>query len=490
MLVPAVHALALGEMRTAQVFGADAALGLLLALLLGLALAGRAMPDEPRRHLAGLLALFVALPLMLAMPFRQVVGNTTLLNAYVEMVSCLTTTGATLFDQPGRLTMPLHLWRATVGWLGGLFILVGAVAVLEPMALGGFEVRRRNRATTDPAVAFTQFTDRASLSERVAAHLRRLLPVYGGLTLVLWAGLRLTGEAPAVALIHAMSTLATSGISPEGGLAGGGAGIGGEAIVALFLIFGISRLTFETDRGPGGLASLRALGRDTEIRLATALALIVPAVLFLRHFVGAYQVEGLDISLRDAPGALWGAVFTVLSFLTTTGWASAGWETSQAWSGLDTPALILVGLALIGGGVATTAGGAKLLRVAALYNHGRRELGRLVYPHMVAGAGGEARHLRRQGAYMAWLFFMLMAVSAAGLMAAFALTGLDFAEALVLTISGLTTTGPLASYAAAEPISFASLGTGAKAVLTVAMILGRIDTLAIVALFSPALWRR
>ena len=95
--------------------------------------------------------------------------------------------------------------------------------------------------------------------------------------------------------------------------------------------------------------------------------------------------------------------------------------------------------------MATTAGGAKLLRVYALYKHGLRELERLVHPHSVGGSGGEARHLRRRGAYMAWLFFMLMALSLALVMAAFALTGSAFEEALVLAVAGLTTTGPLAA---------------------------------------------
>ncbi len=272
-----------------------------------------------------------------------------------------------------------------------------------------------------------------------------------------------------------------------GGLSGGGAGWGGEVIVAVFLIFAISRLTFAREGQAKELTSLR---RDPEIRIALALIALVPAFLFLRHFLGAYEVEGTEMSFAQGLGALWGSVFTVLSFLTTAGWESAAWGASQDWSGLDTPGLILLGLAMIGGGVATTAGGAKLLRVYALYKHGVRELERLVHPHSVGGSGGEARHLRRRGAYMAWLFFMLMALSVALVMGAFSFTGESFEQALVLTVAALTTTGPLASLAGAEPISYGALTVGAKYVLAAAMILGRLETLAIVALFSPDLWRR
>jgi trk/ktr system potassium uptake protein len=487
MLIPAIHAAATGEARIAEVFFYEGALTLVIALFIGIAMTGRPRREHPRRHLAGLLALFVALPFLLALPFHEAVGNTSLLNAYVEMVSALTTTGATLFDDPARLAPPLHTWRATVGWLGGLFIWVGAIAVLAPMALGGFEVRQRAPSERVVALGFIQITERADLSDRVRTHAAQLLPIYTVLTLLIWAGLIVAGDSPSVALAHAMSTLSTSGISPVGGLSGGGAGWGGEVIVAVFLIFAISRLTFAREGQAKELTSLR---RDPEIRIALALIALVPAFLFLRHFLGAYEVEGTEMSFAQGLGALWGSVFTVLSFLTTAGWESAAWGASQDWSGLDTPGLILLGLAMIGGGVATTAGGAKLLRVYALYKHGVRELERLVHPHSVGGSGGEARHLRRRGAYMAWLFFMLMALSVALVMGAFSFTGESFEQALVLTVAALTTTGPLASLAGAEPISYGALTVGAKYVLAAAMILGRLETLAIVALFSPDLWRR
>jgi trk system potassium uptake protein TrkH len=91
---------------------------------------------------------------------------------------------------------------------------------------------------------------------------------------------------------------------------------------------------------------------------------------------------------------------------------------------------------------------------------------------------------------MAWLFFMLMSLSLALVMASFALTGSAFEEALVLAVAGLTTTGPLADLAGRTPIDYGDLTAAAKAVLAGAMIFGRLETLAIVALFSRELWRR
>ncbi|MCB1348749.1 MAG: TrkH family potassium uptake protein, partial [Maritimibacter sp.] len=113
MYIPAIHAVATGEAEVAEVFFWIGTLTLVGATLFGIALAGRPRGDHPRRHLAGFLLLFVAMPFLFALPFHEAVGNTTFFNAYVEMVSCLTTTGATLYDDPGRLSPALHTWRAT-----------------------------------------------------------------------------------------------------------------------------------------------------------------------------------------------------------------------------------------------------------------------------------------------------------------------------------------------------------------------------------------
>lgn len=484
MLLPGAHALAIGDSWVAGTFFLWALLSAILALLLAVAMAGRTRTDRPRRHIAGLFFIFVVLPLLLAIPFQQAVRNTTFLNAYVEMVSALTTTGATLFPEPGRLAPSIHLWRATVGWIGGLIMWVSAIAVLAPMALGGFEVRARRIATAGAQI--TQIEKVADLSSRVRTYAVSLLPIYAGLTAMLWLGQILVGETPFVAICHAMSTMSTSGITPVGGPSGGSGGYGGEVMIAVFLIFAVSRLSFSRE-GQG--AEMVKFTRDPEVRLAGFIVCTVPLFLFLRHFVGAVEVSS-DMTIWSGLASLWGSVFTVLSFLTTTGFVSSAWDASQAWSGLSTPGLILMGLALVGGGVATTAGGAKLLRVWALFQHGRRELDKLVHPNSVAGSGSEARHIRRGGAYMAWVFFMLMTLSVAVIMMAFSFTGETFEEAVVLTVASLTTTGPLADLAAAEPIRYNALTTSGKLVLTAAMVLGRLELLAIVALLSPDVWRR
>jgi trk system potassium uptake protein TrkH len=149
-----------------------------------------------------------------------------------------------------------------------------------------------------------------------------------------------------------------------------------------------------------------------------------------------------------------------------------------------------MGLAILGGGVATTAGGVKLLRIYALYLHGLRELEKLVHPSSVGRAGGFSRRLRRQGAFIAFVFFMLFALSLMVASLVFAAFGSGFEEAMVLAVAGLTTTGPLVVWATEAPVALAELAGGARLAFAGTMVLGRFELLAIVALLSPALWRR
>jgi len=484
MYIPAIYAYIDDDLHVARVFLYGGTLSLILTAMIGIAATPGKSSNLARSHLLALLGAFTVLPLMLAVPFYEGLRTTSFLNAYFEMVSSLTTTGATLFE-PNRLPDALHLWRALVGWMGGFLVWVMAIAVLAPLNLGGFEVTK-NAVSGTGNTQFSQITNTANASQRLVRYTAMLFPVYAGLTLVLWIALLLAGDTPLVAVSHAMSTLATSGISPIGGVnTAGGSGIAGEAIIFVFLFFAISRLMFSRDRPLRGLLLLR---HDPEFRLGGFLILVIPVLLFLRHWFGAFDADA-ELDLFTAFRALWGAMFTVLSFLTTTGFESADWADTRSWSGLRTLGLIIMGLAIIGGGVATTAGGVKLMRVYALYKHGTREMERLLHPSSVGGAGAHARHIRRYGAQMSWIFFMLFSLSVALVMLALSLTGQNFENAMVFTIAALSTTGPLANVATETPLLYTELGSAAKGILAAAMVLGRLETLAIIALLNPALWR-
>ena len=485
MLVPAAHGAIVEDFVTMRIFFYGAILFSMLTLLIALATAGRHPSNLARSQLMTLVAGFTILPLMFAVPFAEASILFNYFDAWFEMVSSFTTTGASLTNQPSDLTPSLHLWRATVAWMGGFMIWVSAIAIFAPMNLGGFEVRAWPQSQQMTRIRNVHISQKIDPSERLFRFSVDFAPIYIGLTSILWLGLLVAGEDATVALIHAMSTLSTSGISSIGGLSEGQSAIIGEVLILVFLAFAISRLTFSSgifgeEDGP--------ILKDAEVRVAAILVAGTSFALFAAHFFGS--VDGEVSRISDALRALWGSFFTVVSYLTTTGFVSASWEGATVWSGLKTPGLVLVGLVLIGGGVATTAGGVKLLRVYALFRHSEREMDRLLHPSSIGGGGKEARRIRRQGAYISWIFFMLLAISLSAVMVLLSLTGITFENAMVLSIAALSTTGPLAETAAQVPISYSSLPDTARLILAAAMVLGRLEALALIALFNPDFWRK
>jgi trk system potassium uptake protein len=485
MWLPAVHAAATDDEKTAQAFFYSGVIFMLLSGMIALSTTNYQPRNDVRSQLVALLGAYLVLPLMATLPVMQAVPDTSFGNAWFEMVSCFTTTGATVYDIAGRLPPSVHLWRALVGWMGGFFVLLTAIAVLAPMNLGGVEVLA-GRVPGRGAAGAHQVARIAEPAARILRYAAILSPAYTGLTIILWVGLMMLGGTPLVAISQAMGTVSTSGINvTDGGFVVQG-GFWAEVLIFAFLCIAVTRRSMP---GLGLVDRAMRISADPEVRLAILLVAAVSIALFLRHWLTAFEAS-VQMDVVAAFQSFWGGVFTTLSYLTTTGYQSQDWDTAQVWSGLGTPGLILMGLAIIGGGVATTAGGVKLLRVYALFRHGERELERLVHPSSIAGKGAAARRLRQEGAYVAWIFFMLFALTIAVVMMALSLVGQPFEAAMVLTVSALTTTGALADTAASRPILYGELPASAQAILAITMVVGRLETLAILALFAPDGWRR
>lgn len=480
MLLPAVHAYITTDYATSRAFFYSSILFLLLFAMIALATANMRIRRQGRSLLISILACLSVLPAMLAVPIAEAVPDTRFFNTYFEALSCLTTTGMTMFE-PDRLPPSVHLWRGTIGWMGGYFAWLIAIAVMAPLNLGGFELSSRaeiGQGARDSA-------DVPDPGKRLQKYAGPLILTYGGLTMALWLGLYIAGDSPLTSLTHAMSTMSTSGISPVGGIEGANSGFAGELIIFVFFAFALSRVTFLPEERPNGI---RSIAEDPEVRLGLGIIGVLAVFLFLRHWIAGFE-DGADGFLAGIMG-VWGAIFTVTSFLTTTGFESIAWSEARAWSGFTAPGTLLLGLAVFGGGVATTAGGVKLLRCYALARHGVREMEKLVQPNSIGMAGPQGRYFRRQGAFVAWVFFMLFAVSIALVMCALSIFGgLGFEETMVLTVASLSTTGPLVEIAGTTPLELTALNDASRAILMSAMVLGRVEALAIIALLNPEFWR-
>ena len=479
MLLPAAVGFTLREHQLARAFLYSAALLGSIAALIHLATRFSRAQRGALSHPFMILTLaYVLLPALMAIPMTEAVPGLRFGDAWFEMLSAFTTTGASLLEGAG--TRSLDLWRATVAWGGGLFVLISVVALLAPLNLGGVELFRAKvgfGTVADPAMqaqfgVYDPSMDRNIL--RLHDQVRLIAPAYLGLTLVLWVALSMAGNPPLVALMLAMSTLSTSGIAPAGALES----IVTEALIAGFLIFAVSRRLWP------GRTALHPLGaskrRDPELVLAGSILALICLVLGLRAVFWPTQagfVENLSV--------IWAHGFTSLSFLTTAGFIST------VSGGLETvfpgpTGIVVMGLALFGGGVATTAGGLKLMRVFALGWQARREVSRLLYPDGVGGDGTQMRNLRREGAFAAWLFLMIFIFSLTSVTAFLTLAGLPLEDAMVFAVAALTTTGPLPDIAASEPMHWVALGDGPKVILGVAMLLGRLELL----LLLSVLWAR
>jgi trk system potassium uptake protein TrkH len=490
MAGPGLFAFIEADWRSARMFMYSSLFTLAICAILGAASRSARRPQIPARgELLTYAGCFAAAPIMAGIPFALLEPSLGAQGAYFEAVSSLTTTGATMLPRPEEASQALHLWRAALGWIGGLTTLVAAAAVLGPRGLldvpGGAEGRRAGEvgdygAGRGPALGAGGLRTWRSLSH--------VFPLYLGLTALLTVALAAGGGDTFTALCHAMGVMSTSGISPSSdGMMVHSSRLA-EAAALIFMIFAASRLPWLPRLRLA--RARRMILDDPELRLLLITVAVATIWLFTRHWLGALTFAPPNLGTGDTLAALWGTVATVVSFVTTTGYVSADWQTAQTWSGLSNPALLLLGLAALGGGVASTAGGVKLYRAFTLFQHGLRELASLSHPAMVDRPRTPGGRLGREAVLNALVFTMLFMATLSIALLALTLAGMPFERALIGAISALSNTGPAFPLVEQDPAVYANLSWIPRMILCIAMILGRIEILAVVALMNPGWWRR
>ncbi len=485
MLVVALQAASSGEWRIGRGFLYSAIFCGFAALGTAILFRGHGASASAQAELLSLLMVWVFLPIFAAVPLILLSPTLGISGAIFEMTAALTTTGGSAYRRASEVPEAIHLWRGMVGWYGGLISLAAAYVILAPRRLGGFEVTASVARAAGPRQVVDLRVSAAPFRGRVVRALRVIVPAYLGMTVLLGIAFNTFDKPGVVSAVHAMSIVSTSGITPlDNGFATSGS-LGAEVFALVFMVLAASRIFYGNASQSGHSIPPRD---DPELRMMAILVGCAVFAIFLRHWVGALTI---DVSPDAVNGfeAFWGALFTTVSYITTTGFSSFAWESARDWSGLSNPGLILLGLCLIGGGAATTAGGIKLIRAYAMVRHGVREIGRIAQPHSVAGAGAGARAVRRDGAFIAWAFMMLYIFALMSVVLGLTLTGMGFTDALIAAVAALSNTGPAFAQIAERALGFAGLSAAQHSILVVAMILGRIETLAVIALISPDAWQ-
>ena len=406
-------------------------------------------------------ASWAALCAFAALPFALADPGLSYGSAYFEAMSGLTTTGSTVLDNLDGQPRGVLLWRALLQWLGGIGIIVMAVAVLPFLGVGGMQLfRSESSDRTDKVLPRTA---------RIAAEIGA---AYVALT-VLWAGLLwAAGMGRFDALCHAMTTIATGGYSTRDASIGHFDNVAVEAVVIAGMVAGSLPFMLYLAALRGGV---RVLLDDSQVRwfLAAAAAATLLVAAWLR-------LHG------DAPAAeaLRSAAFNVVAIMTGTGYSTADYG---QWGGLAVAALFF--LMFVGGCTGGTTGGIKIFRFQVLFSTVRAEMARLVQPHRVFPAHYEGKPVSEATTAAVLGFYFLFFAAFAVVALALALHGHDFLTSVSGAATAIANVGPGLGAEIGPSGNFAGLDDSAKWILSAAMLLGRLELFTVLILFLPRFWR-
>ena len=471
MLLPSFHALYLGLHRVAQAFFYSSLLFSTLTILLSLSLRRPRAQSESRNALMSLVGFYVFVPIFLAVPLWESLVTFNFISLYFEMVSCLTTTGATIFDSSFTISEPIHLWRSLVGWLGGFVFLIIVFAVLTPMKLGGFEVFKNDSQDNYAVRAITS----QNSEERLLRYSKKVFPIYFIITAALFFLLLLSGNRAFTSLCLAFSTLSTSGILPYIKVNSLNINFVGQLMIFIFLILSFSHTFISSKK----FDIIRNLKFGREVRVAFIFILLVMVFLLVSD-IFIYLTQGKQFEILWIFKRVWPQLFSTVSFVATSGFSITPLDGDIP----VIPFFILAGLSIIGGGVATTAGGIKLIRFYALFKHGANEINRLSHPRSVSGFGATGRNIKQEGAFTSWILFMLFSLVGVILVTVLGFLGVSLDTAVALAMAVLSTNGNLL-FSAFEGFSYNDLLPSVKVWLIAGMIVGRFEVLAILVVLIP-----
>ncbi len=437
--------------------------GLVAAIGLQMFLANRDTSDSLNLRQAFLLTslAWIILPAAAALPLWASELGISYTDAYFEAMSGLTTTGSTILTGLDDAPPGILLWRGLLQWLGGIGIIVMAVAVLPMLRIGGMQLFR---------------TESFNTADNIIPRARQLsfaiTGAYIGFTALCALLLMMAGMPTFDAIIHGMTTIATGGFSTSDGSIGSFDSAAIDAIVILFMIIGSIPfvLYLQVLRG-----RTLAIWRDEQVRV------FLFTLSILCFCVIVWLVIWKGFNWFDA--ARYGS-FNIISIMTGTGFATTDYG---AWGSFSASLFFFV--MLIGGCAGSTSCGIKIFRFMVLFKSMKSWMSRMVQPNGIFIARYNRNPISEGVVSSVMSFFVLFLFSLITLAIALTLTGLDWITALSGASTALANVGPGLGDIIGPASTFEAVPDSAKWLLSAGMLLGRLELFTILVMITPGFWR-
>ncbi len=402
------------------------------------------------------LGLFGSIPL-----FLSDILDLSISDAVFESISGLTTTGATVLTGLDHLPNSILFYRQLLQWLGGIGIIVLAVAILPMLGIGGMQLYRAE--SSGPS------KDR-KLTPRITGTAKALFGIYLLLTILCAISYRLAGMNTFNAICHAFSTVAIGGFSTHDASLGY---YNENSVLFVSTVFMLcSAINF-------GLHFIALQRRNFAVYRQDSETGFFLSVIAISSFATIIVLLHNDtLSMQDS---IIHGLFQTVSIATTTGFTT---QDFSVWP-LFVPMLLLI-LSFMGGCVGSTGGGMKAMRILLIFRQGVRELKQLLHPHAVIPLKLNSRRVQTEVISAVWSFFAVYMFCFVLFWLALLATGLEFVSAFSAIVATMNNLGPGLAEVSENYSSVSDFG---KLILCLAMLMGRLEVFTILVMFTPAFWR-
>jgi len=394
-----------------------------------------------------------------SLPFIFSDLNFSLTNAFFESMSGITTTGSTIISNLNEMPKSILLWRAILQWLGGIGIIIMAITLMPIMNVGGMQLFKVSNNDSSEKIL--------PKSKEIAL---RLIYIYTSLTLLCGITYKVFGMNFFDSLTHSMTTIATGGFSNYNESIGFFDSVSIEISAMIFIILG--SLPF--------IAYIKFINGNKKILINDSQIRTFFKIIF-------FSIIILSIYLTLSPSAelnLRAIVFNIISILTGTGYVNAEFD---AWGSFTL--ILFLGLMFIGGCAGSTTCGVKIFRIQILYLFVKNQLKKIIYPKGVFILKYDKNPIDNKFISSIISFIYMYLVIFFILTALLSLTGLDFITSISGAATSISNVGPGLGSIIGPNGDFSSLPDISKWILTLGMILGRLELFAILVLFLPSFWR-